>query len=782
MIAVATSAYQLAHRELPEVFFARPRELVELLAGARASEALASVWEDLGGRADPCPEAEALDVADGLRMVIVHIPAALAPGEAPLVALVVPEDGSSAETAGYYTLEHAMDLGDGPTTLLCEWDRNGRHLNHGPGPDPRPGSFADAVLARFRQRPRTIRADGGRLEVSDDPHGCIATLLDYASREESLPAGCFDADGEGYAAPSLVAAVRVTREEDIPPGWDEVIPFEPDVWVVFKDRPDGSGMHVAWLRGPELRALLARARQLRAGDAEGRSGMDSKPRRPQRVRFVFDASEAARELPFVVGVVADLAGTSERVPGRLDDRRFLDVPAGDPESLLETLAPTLDLALPGRGEPRRVAFRRLSDFGAAALAEQLGADAAAALRDPALRQLAASWHDLCALARRMDPELGSVRVLTASKRELSEDFREARELRRATLFREVADAHKVRVAEPFAVLLADHAFDVGVRRDVELLENLSHVAAAGLAPVVAAAAPGCFGFDAYEDLRRHLARPQRSDGGLSPDVARGRHPGKLLRWHALRQAQDSRFLVLTAPRVLARAPEPDAGPERLWGHAVHAVGAALVDCFARDGWGAQVAGGESDGAGLVEWLPGLARSPEPGEPGAAELGAMPPQRVEAFREQGFAVVADAEGMPGTLRIAAAPSVQAVPAAETGEDAVAHARMRELGPAMADTRLAQTLRAVAILAHGRYGSVDEAQDRLGAWLDTQYVAGGAAEREQPGGRLFPLTIAAVQVSRRHDRWIAELHARGHAGLPELPSATRVLLELPDWLFP
>ncbi|MBT8492701.1 MAG: hypothetical protein KJO07_06545 [Deltaproteobacteria bacterium] len=115
---------------------------------------------------------------------------------------------------------------------------------------------------------RTVSAEDGRLVVTDDPNDSIATLLDYAAHDRADQAGAFSPEGDGFAAPSIVSAVRVTKPEDIPLGWDEHIPFEPDVWVIFKDKPDGSGMHIAWLRGEELRKLFEQAQRVLAGRAK----------------------------------------------------------------------------------------------------------------------------------------------------------------------------------------------------------------------------------------------------------------------------------------------------------------------------------------------------------------------------------------------------------------------------------------------------------------------------------------------------------------------------------
>src|SRR5690606_25159185 len=94
-----------------------------------------------------------------------------------------------------------------------------------------------------------------------------------------------------------------------------------------------------------------------------------------------------------------------------------------------------------------------------------------------------------------------------------------------------------------------------------------------------------------------------------------------IKWRALRQKDDSRFLGLTLPRVLMRLPYRDGGradcfrfheqvgrPDRgeyLWGSAVWAFGSVVIRAFATSGWLAGIRGVERGvlRGGLVVGLP-----------------------------------------------------------------------------------------------------------------------------------------------------------------------------------
>ena len=91
-----------------------------------------------------------------------------------------------------------------------------------------------------------------------------------------------------------------------------------------------------------------------------------------------------------------------------------------------------------------------------------------------------------------------------------------------------------------------------------------------------------------------------------------------MRWRSFRETEDSRYAVLTLPRVLMRLPYgPETNPveglmyeERvdgstqktfLWGNAAYMFAQRITNAFAKYGWTAAIRGVE--GGGLVEGLP-----------------------------------------------------------------------------------------------------------------------------------------------------------------------------------
>jgi hypothetical protein len=126
--------YLFAHRLLPLAVFSDPEHFEKKLE-ADGMQFLRFLW-------DTAAADEAVDIvldAEGLdfeihatpygKVVEVRMPEPAAPPEAHTVMVVL------ASSPRVFTLERSVDPESGnPSTMLCEWDRNGQHLNHGQGP------------------------------------------------------------------------------------------------------------------------------------------------------------------------------------------------------------------------------------------------------------------------------------------------------------------------------------------------------------------------------------------------------------------------------------------------------------------------------------------------------------------------------------------------------------------------------------------------------------------------------------------------------------------------
>ena len=266
----------------------------------------------------------------------------------------------------------------------------------------------------------------------------------------------------------------------------------------------------------------------------------------------------------------------------------------------------------------------------AAIDVALGRQIDAILHHPAFMSLEASWRGLFWLLEQAgkanDDSDGQtrveVRVLSVTKRELARDRASAVEFDRSQLWRKVyEDEFGTAGGTPYGLLVTD--FEFGQHPDdVNLLTGLSEVAAAAFAPLLATPRPELLGLDSFASLEG-VSLPAAAQAG--PDF---------LKWRGLREREESRFVALPLPRVLARRPydgwlgrpqapgareqswalrgfryreQSDGGDTagRPWMSAVWPLAAVIVREFGRSSWFADIRGASRGlpGGGLVEDLP-----------------------------------------------------------------------------------------------------------------------------------------------------------------------------------
>jgi type VI secretion system protein ImpB len=102
--------------------------------------------------------------------------------------------------------------------------------------------------------------------------------------------------------------------------------------------------------------------------------------RPPRVQITYDVeigdAVEKKELPFVMGVLADLAGHPDGTPSKLKDRRFVEIDRDNFNQIMEKIGPRLDLSvedrLKGEGEIKvELNFKQFSDFHPEAIVQQI---------------------------------------------------------------------------------------------------------------------------------------------------------------------------------------------------------------------------------------------------------------------------------------------------------------------------------------------------------------------------------------------------------------------------
>jgi type VI secretion system protein ImpB len=137
----------------------------------------------------------------------------------------------------------------------------------------------------------------------------------------------------------------------------------------------------------------------------------SRNRKP-RVHITYEDpydSERLIELPFVMGVLADLSGNNSAVEKpNMADRNFLDTDMDNFDKRMEAIEPGLSMKVPNRlgGEDGdrlsvNIKFKKMADFSPTAIARQV----------PPVAKLLQAREQLSNLLRYMDGKVGAETVL-----------------------------------------------------------------------------------------------------------------------------------------------------------------------------------------------------------------------------------------------------------------------------------------------------------------------------------------------------------------------------------
>ena len=243
----------------------------------------------------------------------------------------------------------------------------------------------------------------------------------------------------------------------------------------------------------------------------------------------------------------------------------------------------------------------------AELDELLTAQVNEILHDPSFQKLEGSWRGLHYFV--MNTETSTrlkIRLMNASIKDIRDDLTKAIEFDQSALFKKIyEEEYGTFGGAPYSCLIGDFEF-TNHPQDIQVLEQISGLAAAAHTPFIAAASSLFFNLDKFEDmpLPRDLAKLFES-----PDY---------IKWNSFRNTEDSRYVALVLPRILMRLPygpntmpvaefnfKEDVGigdTDRFcWGNPAYALGQRITDSFAKYSWTAAIRGVE--GGGIIEGLP-----------------------------------------------------------------------------------------------------------------------------------------------------------------------------------
>lgn len=389
-----------------------------------------------------------------------------------------------------------------------------------------------------------------------------------------------------------------------------------------------------------------------------------------------------------------------------------------------------------------------------AIDRKLSAQLNAIMHDPKFLKLEGTWRGLNYLV--MNSETGEtlkLRVLNATKREITRDLGRASEFDQSQLFKKVYSAEfDTPGGTPYGALIGDYEW-TNHPDDINTLRLISNVSAAGFAPFISAPAPSLLGFQDWTEL----TKPR--------DIAKIFSDPEYENWRSLRDTEDSRFLYLTGPRVVARLPYgaatkpidefsyeeapigPDGNPRAMdhhdycWFNAAYALGARLTDAFAKYGFCTAIRGAE--GGGKVENLPGHLFVSEDGDRATkcpTEVR-ITERREHELSGQGFLALSHYKDTNYAVFFGA-QSVQKPKVYDRPNATANSAISARLPYIMATGRFAHYLK---VMARDKIGSFMEATD-MQAWLD-RWIQNYVNTNESAGQEMkarFPLREAQVEV--------------------------------------
>jgi len=426
----------------------------------------------------------------------------------------------------------------------------------------------------------------------------------------------------------------------------------------------------------------------------------------------------------------------------------------------------------------------------AAIDEKLSVQLAEIIHHPKFKALEGSWRGLYYLAS--NTETGKdirIRVLNTTKRELARDLSKAIDFDQSTLFKKIYESEfGTPGGEPYGALIGDYYFDHS-QDDIELLRNLSGISAAAFAPFISAAGPKMFGFETFEEL----SQPR--------DLADKFSASEYSKWRGFRDTEDSRFVSLTMPRVLARQPygtsthpieefnfeevELDAAgnarplkhDDYCWMNAAYAMGVRMTSAFFDSGWCTTIRGAE--GGGKVTNLPThmfMSDDGDPSEQCPTEI-AITSRREKELSDLGFLPLCHYKNTDYAVFFGAQTTQRPkkYDRPEATENAAISARLPYI---MATSRFAHYLKVMARDKIGSFMEVDDCSDWLNRWIIryTNSAEGSGADMRAK----YPLREARVEVTQipgSPGSYNAVAYLRPWLQMEELTASLRLVARIP-----
>lgn len=408
------------------------------------------------------------------------------------------------------------------------------------------------------------------------------------------------------------------------------------------------------------------------------------------------------------------------------------------------------------------------------------------IHDEAFQALEGAWRGLHHLVNNTETdETLKIKVMNISKKELGRTLKKFRGTAwdQSPIFKRIYDEEYGQFGgEPYGLLVGDYQFDHSPQ-DTQLLGDMAQVAAAAHAPFITAAAPTVMQMETWEEL----SNPR--------DLTKIFQTPEYAAWRSLRESEDSRYIGLTMPRILARLPygaktepveefnfEEDVGEadhsKFAWCNSAYAMATNITRAFKHFGWCSNIRGVESGGA--VEGLPSYTF---PDADGGVAMKcpteiAIPDRREAELAKNGFMPLIFKKNSDFAAFIGA-QSLQK-PQEYLDPAATANANLAARLPYLfATCRFAHFLKC---MVRDKIGG-SKTKGQLKEWLDTWlslYVDGSPETSSDAYKAAHPLSEAMVQIEEDEENpgyYNSKFFLKPHYQLEGLTVSLRLVSKMP-----
>ncbi|MCG7544947.1 type VI secretion system contractile sheath large subunit [Pseudoalteromonas sp. MM17-2] len=424
--------------------------------------------------------------------------------------------------------------------------------------------------------------------------------------------------------------------------------------------------------------------------------------------------------------------------------------------------------------------------------EAISKQLSAIMHNDEFQKLEGSWRGLHHLVSNSETNATlKIRVMSLKKKELHKDLSKAVEFDQSQTFKKIYESEfGTPGGEPYGAIVGDYEF-TNHPEDIETLSLMSNVSAAGFCPFISASSPSLFGFDSWTEL----SKPR--------DLEKVFESLEYTKWRSFRDSDDSRFVTLTMPRVLARLPygestkpveefgyeEFDVDPSTsrsgntehdnyCWTNAAYAMATNMTQAFSKYGFCTAIRGAE--GGGKVEGLPTHIFTSDDGDPDLkcpTEIG-ITDRREAELSKLGFLPLCHYKNTDYAVFFGGQTCQK--PKVYDNPDATANAAISARLPyMMATSRFAHYLK---VMARDKIGSFMEAED-VEMWLNRwilSYVNASEGGGQEIRAR-YPLADAKVSVKEipgAPGSYNAVAWLKPWLQMEELTTSLRLVAKIPE----